>query len=217
MAKILVVDDHALFRLGVSTTLQNARKGYEVVGSVGSARECYEFLNKNGRPDLILLDIILPDEPGTEVARKVRILYPDIPILVLSAESSEEVLLSLVESTKVNGFVTKSSELSEMLTGIERILEGEEFFGKETEELLRVLLSDKSRRERAEAEKLFSERERMVIRYCCEGYPTKQISDALGISPRTVDAHKANIFSKLGINNTVELVRYALKHGLVKI
>jgi len=216
MATILAVDDHALFRLGVSTALQNAGKGYVVVGSVGSVRECYEFLETHEPPDLLLLDIILPDGSGEDIARHVRKEYPEVRILVLSAESSDEVLLNLVEA-EVHGFVAKDELLDELLEGVEYILSGERFFGKKTDELLKELYSDRCRRERAHAEALFSDREREVIKFCCEGFPTKVISDKLGISPRTVDAHKANIFSKLGISNTVELVRYALKHRLVKL
>lgn len=217
MAKVLVVDDHVLFRLGVCTALKLGAKPHEVVAEVGTAHECMEYLMSEAqKPDLLLLDIILPDESGEEVARKVRKMYPDIKILILSAETSEEVLLNLVE-TGIDGFVSKESVQEELYFAIEVIMNGGEYFGKDINSLLQSLMSDASRNERLRAKSLFSERERMVIELCSEGYPTKIISDKMGISPRTVDAHKANIFAKLGITNTVELVRYAVKHRLVKL
>jgi response regulator receiver domain protein len=125
-------------------------------------------------------------------------------------------LLNLVD-TGIDGFVSKESVQDELLIAIETILDGDEYFGSNIASILRSLMSDAKQRERARAKDLFSERELMVIELCSQGLPTKNISAELGISPRTVDAHKANIFSKLGITNTVELVRYAIKHRLVKI
>lgn len=218
MANILVIDDHALFRLGVCTALQHGAPQHKVVADLGTARECLDYLadSHNTRPDIILLDIILPDESGEEIAKKIRTKWPNIKILVLSAESSEEMLLNLVD-TGIDGFVSKESVQDELLVAIETILDGDEYFGSNIASILRSLMSDAKQRERARAKDLFSERELMVIELCSQGLPTKNISAELGISPRTVDAHKANIFSKLGITNTVELVRYAIKHRLVKI
>lgn len=217
MAKILVVDDHVLFRLGVVTALKLGASEHEVIGDVGTAHECLDFLASSKiKPDIVLLDIILPDESGEEVAKKVRASYPSVKILILSAESSENVLLNLVE-IGIDGFVSKESVETELYTAINAITDGDQYFGKDIASLLKSLMSDANRKERQRAANLFSDRERMVIELCCEGYPTKIISDKLKISPRTVDAHKANIFSKLGITNTVELVRYAIKNRLVKI
>ena len=217
MAKILVVDDHALFRLGVCTALKLGEHPSEVEGEVGTAHECLEYLKSDApKPDILLLDIILPDESGEEVARKVRKAYPRVKILILSAETSEEVLLNLVE-TGINGFVSKESVQDELYIAINIIMNGGQYFGRDVDSLLKSLMSDASRNERLRAKSLFSERELIVIELCSEGYPTKIISDKMGISPRTVDAHKANIFAKLGITNTVELVRYAIKHRLVKL
>ena len=217
MAKVLVVDDHALFRLGVCTALKLGDHPHEVVGEVGTAHECIEYLQSNApKPDILLLDIILPDGSGEEVASKVRKDFPRIKILILSAETSEDVLLNLVE-TGIQGFVSKESVQDELYLAINAIMNGGQYFGKDINSLLKSLMSDASCNERLRAKSIFSERERIVIELCSEGYPTKIISDKMGISPRTVDAHKANIFAKLGVTNTVELVRYAIKHRLVKL
>lgn len=217
MAKLLIVDDHALFRLGVCTALKLGEEPHEVVGDVGTAHECMAYLASNApKPDILLLDIILPDESGEEIARKVRTLYPQINILILSAETSEEVLLNLVE-TGIQGFISKESVQDELYTAIDAIMQGEQYFGKDIDSLLTSLMSEAHCNERLRAKSIFSERELVVIELCSEGYPTKIISDKMGISPRTVDAHKANIFAKLGVTNTVEMVRYAIKHRLVKL
>ena len=217
MAKVLVVDDHMLFRLGVCTALKLGGQAHEVLADVGTAHECYEYMSREAqKPDLLLLDIILPDESGEKIARKMRKEFPSVKILILSAGTSEEVLLNLVE-TGIDGFVSKESVQDELYHAIEVIMNGGQYFGKDIDSLLKSLMSDASCNERLRAKSLFSDREKMVIELCSEGYPTKIISDMMGISPRTVDAHKANIFAKLGITNTIELVRYAIKHRLVKL
>lgn len=138
MANIIIVDDHALYRLGVRTALSLGRNRHSVVGEAATSAELFKLL-ETVKPDLVLLDIILPDVQGDEIARRLKRDFPDIKILVLSSETSEDAVLEMVEMG-VEGFIAKDGAQEDLSEAIRLIMAGEQFFGSKISEILNSLL-----------------------------------------------------------------------------
>ncbi|MDR0207256.1 MAG: response regulator transcription factor [Bacteroidales bacterium] len=213
MLKVVLVEDHELFRLGVKTALAS-HPDINIVGEVESGVELFHLL-KICTPDLILLDILLPDMSGIEIARRLKNEKPDIKILILSAENSILVIKDLL-SIGVNGFITKKlSNIDILADAIRSIINGFEYLGKDISDIIyRVYVS---KRKTTEVSKEFTGQERRIIEFCRDGLQSKEIANILKLSPRTIENHKCNIFRKLGINNTVEMIQYAIKNGIIRI
>lgn len=211
--KIVLVDDHALFRLGLKTAIANFDREYRVIAEAESAEALYALMAEGLEPDLAILDLLLPDEDGDKIAAKLRETRPDIKILVLSAEVTPDRIVSVVD-IGVDGFIAKTAVQRDLLQALDTITSGESYFGSSVAYILSRMVSTRAMASKA-PDVQFTNRELDVIKLCSEGLSTKQISDMLKVSPRTVETHKANVFQKLGITNQVELVRYAIKHGLV--
>lgn len=210
MIDIIIVDDHDLFRMGTTMVL-GSMPDYNVVAQAACGEDFFEKLNAlENKPKLALLDIMLPDMSGIDIARKLRTEHPDILILILSAEASESTILSLTD-IGVEGFVSKNAPTDELLVAINTIIEGGTYFAKDIAKLIRDVCNS------TELHVELSEREEDIIRLCCEGLRAKDISEQLNISIRTVETHKTNIFTKLGINNNVALVRYAIRRGILQL
>ncbi len=208
--KIFIVDDHQLFRIGLKSALSHTSANIEIIGEAQSSDELFEKL-KESNPDVILLDIIMPGISGVEAARRLRADYPKIKILMLSAESKENVIMELM-NIGIDGFVDKNVDINELIRAIECVYEGAEYFGKDIAKLInsiRIAKDDKNVG--------FTEREDDIIALCSQGLQAKEVADKLGINISTVNTHKNNIFKKLGINNSVELVRYALQKGIISL
>lgn len=208
--KLFIVEDHPLVRAGLSLTLSQGSGKYVIAAEAGSVAEALRLL-PTVDADVVLLDIMLPDGTGLEIARKIRSTRPLLKILVLSAETDEDMILQLVESG-VDGFVSKNIPPVELYTAIEYVADGAQYFGKDISKIIRDVNNARNNRNVQ-----FTERENEIIALCAEGLAAKEIAARLFISIDTVNAHKYNIFKKLGINNSVELVRYAIKHGIIKL
>ncbi|MCF0190162.1 MAG: response regulator transcription factor [Marinilabiliaceae bacterium] len=210
MIDIILVDDHDLFRMGTTMALGNA-KGINVVAQAASGKEFFEALQSlPNEPTMALLDIILPDLSGVEIARRLRAEHPDMLILMLSAETAESVILELTE-IGVDGFVSKNSPTEEIIEAINTIVEGGTYFAKDIARLIRDVCNA------SELRVELSEREQDIIRLCCDGMHARDIADKLCISIRTVDTHKTNIFRKLGIDSSMSLMRFALRRGIIHL
>ena len=214
MTNVILVDDHALFRLGVKGVLAGLQPYICVAGEADCGEALFRLLETT-IADIVLLDIVLPDMSGIEIARRLRKDYPEIKILALSAENTEDVVKTLID-IGINGFISKrQSSAEELSEAIHCIMDGMEYFGKDIANIIyRIYVSKKKT---AEITPEFTEREREIIRLCSEGLQSKQIADSLKISSRTVDTHKNNIFKKLGINSSMEMVQYAFKRGIITI
>ena len=212
--RVIIVDDHTLFRMGLKTMLQSDDSKIEVVGEAECGTELFAVL-KTTQADLILLDINLPDISGAEIARRLRGEYPDIKILAISAENSTKTVEDMLDAG-INGFISKQkSDAHELSQAIQDVMQGLEYFGKDISTLIYYIYVAKKKTIEITPE--FTEREKDIILLCSEGLLYKEIADRLGISFHTVNTHKKNIFLKLGINNTMEMVRYALKTGIIRI
>lgn len=221
VVKVIAVDDHPLILSGVAAAMQKYCANIKVIGSATTAEEMFSLLKVGSGnyihelPDVILLDLMLPGMSGEEAAKILKRDYPSVRILVFSAESSKAVIYELLQ-IGIDGFVNKTSSGREIASAVECVGSGNHYFGMDTARILENVRIAKNRNCK-ENGGLFSEREMEVIKLCCDGYLSKEIANKLDISPRTVDNHKRNIFQKLGINSSLELVKYALTNDIIKL
>jgi len=214
MIKVLLVEDHELFRLGVKTAIVNRHSDINIIGEAETGAEFFRMMDSM-KPDIVLLDIMLPDMSGIEIARRLKREMPDIKILVISSENSIHIVQELLK-IGVNGFISKRlSNIDILADAIRSIENGFEYLGKDISDIIyRIYVSKKNT---TEITKEFTQTERKIIELCRDGLQSKQIASLLYVSPRTVENHKNNIFRKLGINNTIELIQYAVKNGIVRM
>lgn len=214
MIKLIIVEDHALFRLGLTSALSTDKLEISIIGEAEDGKSLFTLL-ETCQPDLILLDILLPDISGIEVARQLRKDYPEIKILAISSENTLDIVHPLLD-IGINGFISKNQSASDdLLEAIESIMNGFEYFGRDIASIIYNVYVAKKRTENILYP--FTNREKDIITLCKDGLLSKEIADKLRISPRTVETHKNNIFKKLGINSTVELALYALKYDIISL
>lgn len=209
--RILLVDDHPLMLMGIRAMLEG-QTDIEIVGTAADGAKALTMLASMERlPNVMLLDIMMPGMDGIELARRMRAEMPDVALLVLSSDTSLATLEPLL-NIGIDGFLSKGSDKQTMLSAIRSIAAGYEFFGTDIARLIeRISFAKKA------SDSLFTPRELDVIRLSCKGLQYKEIAGQLGIKYLTVVTIKNNIFRKLGINNTVELVLYAIKKELITL
>jgi DNA-binding NarL/FixJ family response regulator len=214
MVKIIVVDDHRLFRIGLKAAFSASHPEIVIVGEADCGDALFR-LPVLPTADIVLLDINLPDINGAAIARRLRQEYPALKILAVSAENTAETVQTMLE-TGIDGFISKQrGDTDELAEAIHAIMDGLEYFGRDISSIIYGVYVAKKKSTTVTQE--FTEREKEVIIACRDGLLCKEIAVRLGISVRTVNTHKEKIFQKLGINNTMEMVQYALKHGVIRI
>jgi DNA-binding NarL/FixJ family response regulator len=214
MINVILVDDHALFLLGVKTAIAGSHPDLRIVGEARTGAEFFRLM-ESVTADIVLLDIGLPDMSGIEIARRLKQERSAIKILAISAENTGDVVQAMLD-IGIEGFISKSASDIDMLAeAIRSVISGFEYFGKDISAIIyRVYIAKKKT---AEVGPEFTEQERRVIELCHEGLSGKMIAERLGIATKTVDNYKNNIFRKLGINSTLEMVNYALKKGIIRM
>lgn len=215
MHRLLIVDDHPLFREGLKAILRRD-PGFSVVAEAGGSAEALR-LAKTSRPDLAVLDISLPDRSGIQLARELRTMLPDIAILMVSMHAKADYVSEAVKAG-AQGYLTKDAATQRLLEGLRAVAEGTFYLDPALSmEVSRELLVSGTRRtdDSASAYDSLTPREREVMRLVVEGLANKEVATALGISVKTAEHHRASLMRKLGLQNTVELVRYASKLGLI--
>ena len=210
MIDVILVDDHELFRMGVQKALDKEDANIRLIGEAETGEELFCLL-ENLSPHIILLDIILPDMSGVEIATRLKKERPEIKILALSAENTKETINNLLD-IGIDGFISKRMSNTGILSNaIHNIAGGEKFFGKDIAEIIYRIYIAKTTTVSAD----FTEQEKKIIEFSRQGMNSKLIAKELCISSRTVNNHKNNIFRKLGINNTMEMVQYAIKKRII--
>ncbi|AWS41988.1 DNA-binding response regulator [Streptosporangium sp. 'caverna'] len=208
--RVMVVDDHPMWRDGLARDLAEA--GYEVVAAVGEGQQAVRVAAAV-RPELVVLDLQLPDLSGVEVARRLAASDPPPRVLVLSASGEQDDVLAAVKAG-ASGYLLKSASKEEFLEAVRRTAGGDAVF---TPGLAGLVLGEYRRLAAQPAPDVaprLTERETEVLRLVAKGLSYKQIAERLVLSHRTVQNHVQNTLNKLQLHNRVELVRYAIEQGL---
>jgi two-component system response regulator NreC len=211
--RILLVDDHAMLRAGLRALLE-AEAGFQVVGEAGTGEEGVRLASQT-RPDVVVMDLSMPGMGGLEAVRQIAALNQGMRVLVLTMHGEEEHLLPVLEAGG-SGYVTKKSADEELIEAIHTVARGDVFLYPSGAKLL--LRGLKAKAEPGEEDPLdrLTEREREVLSFTVEGFSSSEIGKKLFISPKTVDTYRARIMEKLGLRHRSELVRFALRKGLLK-
>ena len=213
--KILLVDDHPLFRAGLKSLLVD-NPSFQIIGEAGDGEEAIR-LTKTLKPDLLLLDISLPDKSGIEITREIKDLFPEILIMIVSMHSKIDFITESFRAGAL-GYVIKESAAERLVQGLETVARGEYFLDSSlSHKVVEKILGLPTKEALITDEKYASltPREEQVLRLLAEGHSAKEVGGKLFISPKTVENHRANIMDKLDLHSTLELIRYAVRLGLI--
>ena len=211
MTRVMIVDDHAIVRAGLRALLFE-EAAFDLVGEAAGGYEALELVEKT-KPDVLILDLSMPDLDGISVTRKIKPNYPDLKILILTLHEDEALLKEAIKAGAA-GYILKRAAEAELISAIRTILRGDLYVDPS---MVRGLLEESRQVQVKQSDQTESltPRETEILRLIVEGYTNRQIGQELNISIRTVEGHRANISDKLGLHSRVELVRYARKSGLI--
>ena len=209
--RVVIVDDHAVVRAGLALLI-NAEEDMEAVGEAGSAREAI-FEARSTKPDVVLLDVMMPDQSGIEIVPRLLHEHPDAKVLVLSMQDDPRYVREAFEAG-ASGYVLKEAADATVVAAIREVAAGGRYVHPELG--ARLVAAETEERRRAEEDPL-SEREREVLRLLALGHTNQEIAKELYISVRTAETHRAHIMQKLRLSSRAELVRYALSEGLLEV
>jgi DNA-binding NarL/FixJ family response regulator len=212
--RIILVDDHSLFRNGLRGLLER-NEGFRVVGEASSGEEFLSLLEQESfGADIVFMDFSMPGLDGAQTTERALARCPDLRIITLSMFGEESYYSRMVEAG-ARGFLLKDSDIGDVLEAIAAVMGGGSYFSPR---LLSSLTGRMHAREHDElADDQLSSREREILVAVCRGLSNQEIADELFISKRTVDKHRANILEKTGCKNTASLVVYAIRNGIVDI
>lgn len=210
--KILLVDDHAMFRAGIKALIELEER-MEVVGEASTGDEAVDRVREL-KPDIVVMDLAMPGSNGLEATRRISALELDTNVLVLTVHGEEEYLVPVIEAG-ASGYLTKTSADTDLLEAIRVVSRGQVFLPPKAATLLLRRYKD-AEGDDSTGLKDLSPREQEVLALTAEGFSSREIGLKLFISPKTVDTYRSRIMDKLGLSHRSELVRFALKVGLLK-
>jgi len=212
--RLLLVDDHAVVRSGLRMLLAT-ENDVEIIGEAGTAAEALASTLEL-KPDVVLMDIGLPDKTGIEATQEIKERIPKVAIVALTIHEDEEYFFKMLEAG-ASGYVPKRAAPEELLTAIRAAAHGEVYLYPSMAKLLvkDYLASEPTEREQTPGHDL-TEREQEVLSHLAEGESNEEIAKMLVISPKTVARHRENIMRKLNLHSRAELVRYAIRKGIIK-
>jgi two-component system response regulator NreC len=212
--RLLLVDDHAVVRSGLRMLLEN-ESDVEIVGEAGSAEDSIEALEKLN-PDVILMDIGLPDRSGIDAAREIKRRSPNIAVVALTIHEDKEYFFRMLEAG-ASGYVPKRAAPDELLTAIRTAANGEVYiYPSMAKWLVKDYLDQENKNRQSETLNGLTMREQEVLLHLADGATNAAIADKLSISPKTVARHRENIMRKLNLHSRTELVRYAIRKGIIE-
>jgi len=220
MLRILIADDHEVARRGIRALLES-HPGWEVCGEAKDGRETVELASTT-KPDVILLDIGMPNLNGLEAARQILAALPEVAILILTMQDSDHVVREVLRAG-ARGFLLKSDAGKDLVAAVEALQLQRTFF---TTRVSRMVLEgfldrdsrpDRSRGNQDDSGDVLTGREREVIQLLAEGKTSKEVAVTLNLSVKTAETHRTNLMRKLGLHSVADLTRYAVRNGIVQV
>ncbi|MBI2940385.1 MAG: response regulator transcription factor [Chloroflexi bacterium] len=212
--RILLADDHAIVRAGLRLLLES-QPDLEVVGEAADGRETVQRVREL-HPDVVVMDIAMPDLNGLEATRRIKQDDPQVQILALTMHENERYFFQMIHAG-ASGYVVKGAPPSDFLQAVRSVHQGQAYlYPSLAKKLLEEYLSSRARDDREVSDDL-TDREREVLRLIAEGKTGKEIAELLTLSVHTVERHRQNIMGKLQLHNRAELTRYAIRKGLIDL
>ncbi|MFZ1550765.1 MAG: response regulator transcription factor [Anaerolineae bacterium] len=210
--RIVLADDHPIVRQGLRALLE-AETDFQLVGEAGDGLEAVGLVERV-KPDVLVLDLMMPGLAGFEVARQTRQRSPQTRIVILSMHADEGYVLEAL-TAGASAYVLKKSTTADLVKAIRDAIAGRRFLSPPLSEHLIDAYVEKTKSAPLDSYNTLTPREREVLQLAAEGHTNAKIATRLSISPRTVEMHRASVMRKLGLQNQVELVRYALQRGIL--
>ncbi len=217
--KILIADDHEIVRKGIAAMLSN-EEGFEVCGQAVDGRDAVRLAEKL-KPDIVLLDITMPELNGIDATRQIRRVAPEARVIIFTMHDAERLVHEVFQAGAF-GYVLKSDVGTHLLAAVRKVGSGERYFSSKVSEMvfdayLRAGASEGGSRDAAAAEESrLSARERETVQLLAEGKSNKEVASTLGISVKTAETHRAAIMRKLGLAAFSDLVRYAIRNHIIE-
>jgi two-component system response regulator NreC len=213
MIRVFITDDHEIYLEGLSLLLSK-QEGIEVIGTATTGQQLLGHVQQGLQADVLLLDVYLPDMSEEEIVQQIRATHPDLRIIYLTLLRGTRYVHKLAKYN-IQGYILKNASLDELLGAIKSVHEGGSYFSKDIhigdrDEDFRntITIEDK------QIDEILSRRELEVLRLICKEYSNAEIAEKLFLSVSTVETHRKNLIAKLGVNNTVGLVKFALRNNL---
>ena len=210
--RIVIADDHSLIRKGLRTIIE-LESDMQVIGEAGDGKELLQFLARE-QPDMVIMDITMPNLNGIDAIGRVLALYPGIRILILTMHRNSQYFYNAV-SAGAHGYLIKDDSDTELLTAIDTVRSGKTYISPQLSSEVADTMLSAFREHREPSIISLTPRERDVLGLVVKGYTSKQIAEILCLSPRTIDHHRASLLKKFKMKNTVDLVKYVIKNSLV--
>lgn len=212
MYKIILADDHEMFRQGLKALLERDAK-FKVVAQANHGEELLEKV-KQYKPDLIIVDLSMPVLGGMQAIKEIRVKNAKTPILVLTMQKDHEHLKHAIKNG-ANGYLLKEEAFDQLVLAVKILLKGKNYYSP----VVSTFMAESYVRSQDQAEtssiEILTKREQEILKFVAAGMANKNIASQLNLSVRTIETHRANLTKKLGLKNTAALVKYAMNHGLV--
>jgi len=213
--KVAVVDDQQLFRQGMISLIREFRE-FQVVIEASNGVEFLEALKKR-TPDVVLLDVEMPEMDGAEVTEYLNKHFPDMRVIILTMHDDDELVYHLAQKGAY-GFLLKDSDIDTVAEAVNTVMEGRKYFKEHINEMLLQGMSKRTRPQVLSGlgDVVLSDREKEILRMICKEHTTREISEHLNISTKTVESHRERIYQKINVRNMAGLVKYAMRHNLLE-
>lgn len=211
---LMLVDDHLIVRDGIKALLTGVER-FEVIGEADSASHFFALL-KSRVPDVVLLDINLPDISGIEITRRLKTDYPETGVLILSMYNTEDYIFNAIRAG-AKAYLPKTTNRKELEEAVNAVYRGEEYFSHSISNIILRSFIRQAKDEESGKDNRLTVRETEILRLFAEGLSNQEIADQLFISVRTVESHKNHIMQKLELKSTVDLVKFAIRNNIIEI